>query len=103
MEENICGHILVFPFKEKIIHFENFTKGIEQTAKEMSVILGARQNETSVLDLNMRPKCRISTSVMAKIGIPNMKEFSTKTDKSDRNEYVSDQINLKIKLRFSTM
>ena len=26
----------------------------------------------------MRPKCSISTSVMAKLGIPDMKEFRTK-------------------------
>lgn len=57
----------------------------------MFVLLGARQNDTNVPDLNMRPKRHISTSVMAKIGVPNIKEFRTKTDKNDRNAYVTRQ------------
>ena len=49
------------------INFENFTKGIEQTAKEMFGILGARQNETNVLDLDMRLKRSISKLAVAKL------------------------------------
>ena len=49
------------------VRFENSTKGIEQTTKTMVGILGARQNETNALDLDMRPKRSISKLAVAKL------------------------------------
>ena len=56
------------PFNGKLfIHFERFTKGIEQITKTMVGILDAWQNETNVLDLDMRPKGSISKLAVAKL------------------------------------
>ena len=46
------------------VHFENFTKGIEQTAKEMFGILDVRQTEINNSDLDVSPKCSVLSLAM---------------------------------------
>ena len=57
----------------KKTHFENFTKGKEQKAKEMFVILDARQTEINNSDLDVSPKCSILS--LAVTNLSNIEAF----------------------------